>query len=143
MELIIINIRKIWLNHPILDFMHAKTAIAVLVLLLSHVTWSQTVLHGKVLDQDTHEPLEMAVVTDLHTDRQYLTTSTSPGPASPASPKAAITSPSPLPLPARPDSISARRGAGTAASAIAICTIAQPTKTTPLLPLAILSPTLP
>jgi hypothetical protein len=54
--------------------MRNKTAI-VFFLLLSSITKAiaQPFLHGRVLDQETHEPLEMAVVTDLNTGRTTLT----------------------------------------------------------------------
>ena len=52
--------------------MQTKTAI-VLLLLLSEIAKAQTVLRGNVADQETHEPLEMAIVTDVHTGRYYLT----------------------------------------------------------------------
>ena len=52
--------------------MPTKTAIFFL-LLLSQIAKAQTVLEGNVKDQQTREPLEMAIVTDLHTGRHYLT----------------------------------------------------------------------
>src|SRR6201996_386538 len=51
--------------------MRIKTA--VVLLLISQMAKAQAILHGRVIDQATHEPLEMAVVTDLHTGKNYLT----------------------------------------------------------------------
>ena len=34
---------------------------------------AQTLVRGRVLDKDTHEPLELAVVTDLHTGKKTIT----------------------------------------------------------------------
>src|ERR1700761_1843726 len=72
--MLIFNIRKIWLNRPILHDMWTKTAIAVLLLLLlNHVARTQTILRGKVLDRQPPDPLEMAIVPDLHSGRHYVT----------------------------------------------------------------------
>jgi len=53
--------------------MNARDSLLLLSLFIAYTTRAQSIIHGRVIDRITREPLEMASVTDLRTHHNVLT----------------------------------------------------------------------
>lgn len=56
--------------------MKARGFLLLFLLFTEYITHAQTIIHGRVIDKVTREPLEMAVITDVRTRHHTLTDQT-------------------------------------------------------------------